>query len=479
MELKFALLAFILLAPIASASGSFITSYSAFKSWMAILTIAAMISIAIASFMYLAGSILKNSKIKERAVDEFAQIVGTIVIAVIIIAVIEFFGSASVTSLAANTIGGNINNICNQLKDDPLTWVNSNTISPTNTICAATSSVYQSVQNGKGGDITLFADYDLMSSYVIIANLTSQMANNLDALYKYEDYLGFLSQFTANTTYCVSAEPVPPLEFATCIIPIAPRAVSASISFKPYVGYSILRSISKPLETQAYLIFEVYLVEMLVIIIFLYAWPYLLAAGIILKASMFTRRAGGMLIGIVIGGLIIFPIIFLMEYAALSNASLGPIGANPSTIPIFAINGLTLNNKQVVYNSNAINFFVFPNATNVVNYYGCYPISGNIYLNELEISGYFNTPSVGLANLLTYTVGGLFGSLPDIPLTVVSCQPQNALKLVFHFANIYGVIGVTGYILPIINILIVIAAVKSISQLMGGDTNLLGLGRFV
>jgi len=475
MELRLALLAILLiLIPLASASGIAITHFSALQNWISILTLAILIGIFIVSFIYFAGSLLNSSSIKEAAINELGQLIGTVIIAVIIIAIVEFFGSASVTALTANTIGGNIMQICQQLSNDQFNLVNSNSInSPTNTICAATNSIYSNIQNGGGSSIgtALFADYDLMASYIIVANLTSQMAQNLDALYHYENYIGFLSTLTPKTTYC---------EPPTCIIPITPRAVSVSVSFTPYKGYTLLREISKSIETEGYMIFEIYLIELLSIITFIYAWPYLLAAGIILKASMFTRRVGGMLIGIVIGGLIIFPIIFLMEYASLNNATLGPIGASPNTIPIFTMNGVLPNGETIVYNSNAINFFVFPNATNIVKYYGCYPYGGNIYLSELGISAYFMIPGVGLYNLLAYGLGGaVTGSLPNIPLTVVSCQPQNALTLIFHFADLYGIIGVTGYILPIINILILFSAIKGISQLMGGDTNLLGLGRLV
>jgi len=480
MELRLALLAIVLmLIPLASASGLTITHFSVLENWISILTLAIIIGIFIVSFIYFAGSLLNNPRIKETAINELGQLIGTVIIAVIVIAIVEFFGSASVTALTANTIGGNITQICQQLSNDQFNLVNSTT-SPTNTICAATNSIYSNIQNGGGSGIgtALFADYDLMASYIIVANLTSQMAQNLDALYHYENYIGFLSTLTPVTTYCESAEPIPPLFEAWCIVPINPRALSVSVSFTPYKGYTILKEISKPIETEAYMIFEIYLIELLSIITFIYAWPYLLAAGIILKASMFTRRVGGMLIGIVIAGLIIFPIIFLMEYAALNNATLGPIGASPNTIPVFTMNGNTLTGHYVVYNSNTINFFVFPNATNIVNYYGCYP--GNIYLSELSISAYFMLPGVGLYNLLAYGIGGaVTGSLPNIPFTVVSCQPQNALTLIFNFADLYGIIGVTGYILPIINILILFSAIKGISQLMGGDTNLLGLGRLV
>jgi len=474
MELRLALLVILLiLIPLASASGLTITHFSTLENWISILTLAILIGIFIVSFIYFAGSLLNNSSIKETAINELGQLIGTIIIAVIIIAIVEFFGSASVTALTANTIGGNIIQICQQLSDDQFNLVNSNNInSPTNTICAATNSIYSNIQNGGSGIGTaLFADYDLMASYIIVANLTSQMAQNLNALYQYENYIGFLSTLTSKTTFCT---PI------TCIIPFIPRASSVGVSFTPYKGYTILKEISKSIETEAYMIFEIYLIELLLIIGFIYAWPYLLAAGIILKASMFTRKVGGMLIGIVIAGLIIFPIIFLMEYASLNNATLGPIGASASTIPVFTMNGKTLNNQPIVYNSNTINFFVFPNATNIVNYYGCYPSGGNIYLSELEISAYYLIPGVGIYNLLAYGIGGaVVGSLPNIPLTVVSCQPQNALALIFNFADLYGIIGVTGYILPVINILILFSAIKGISQLMGGDTNLLGLGRLV
>ncbi|MFP3289542.1 MAG: hypothetical protein RXO35_03915 [Candidatus Micrarchaeota archaeon] len=482
MELRLALLAMVLmLIPLASASGLTITHFSALENWISILTLAILIGIFIVSFIYFAGSLLNNSRIKETAINELGQLIGTVIIAVIIIAIVEFFGSASVTALTTNTVGSNIIQICQQLSNDQFNLVNSAT-SPTNTICAATNSIYSSIQNGGSSSIStaLFADYDLMASYVIVANLTSQMAQNLDALYQYENYIGFLAKLTPVTTFCEAATPAPPLFGAWCIVPTIPRGLSASVSFTPYKGYSILREISKPLEVQAYTIFEIYLIELLLIITFIYVWPYLLAAGIILKASMFTRKVGGMLIGIVIAGLIIFPIIFLMEYVSLNNATLGPIGASPSTIPIFTMNGLSLQGKPIVYNSNTINFFVFPNATNIVNYYGCYPSGGNIYASELGISAYYLIPGVGLYNLLAYGIAGAATlSLPNIPLTVVSCQPQNALTLIFHFADLYGIIGVTGYILTIINILILISAIKGISQLMGGDTNLLGLGRLV
>mgnify|MGYP001626470516 FL=1 len=84
MELKLSIIFFIMLSSLVFASPSFITSYGVFKSWIAILTIAIMFGILIVSITYASGVILNNSKIKEGAVNEFGQLIGTSIIAVII-----------------------------------------------------------------------------------------------------------------------------------------------------------------------------------------------------------------------------------------------------------------------------------------------------------------------------------------------------------------------------------------------------------
>ncbi|MGC8710339.1 MAG: hypothetical protein ACP5RF_01890 [Candidatus Micrarchaeia archaeon] len=481
---------FVAFSTIANASSSLLTSYSTFQNWTPILMLAILISIFIVAMIYFAGSVLNNSKVKARAVEELNQVIGVIIIAVIVIAVITFFGSASVTSIAANSIGNNVQNMCNQLMNNPLNLVNNNkinidvggisysTFTPTNTICTEVNDVYTSISSGNGlSDITGYADYDLMASYVITANLTSQMAQNLEGFYQYEDMIGFLSTLTPVTTFCVADEATP-LTGWLCIIPFNPRLTSISLSYTPYAGYAMLKSITKPVEVEAYLAFDVYLIELLIILTFLFAWPYLLAAGIILKSSIYTRRAGGTLIAIVIAALIIFPIIFLMEYASLNGggANLIPIGANSNSIPILSMPGKNINTgAQVVYNSNDINFYVFPNVSNVINYYGCWPFGG-LYVEELKDSAFFAIPAAGAIDFIFGFIGGIVGSLPYMP---TACTQDNALALVFHLTDLYGIIGVTGYILPVLNILILITAIKGLSSLLGGDTNLAGLGNLV
>jgi hypothetical protein len=464
-------------ATLANASSGLLTSYNVFQDWLPILMLAILISIFIVAILYFAGSILNNSKVKARATEELGQVIGTIIIAVIIITVISFFGSASITSITTNAIGNNVQNMCSQLLNNPLNLVKSNAM-PTNTICTDVNNVYTSINSGSGlSDITGYADYDLMASYVITANLTSQMAQNLEGFYQYEDMIGFLTTLTSVTTYCEAVEATP-LTAWLCIIPFNPRLTSISLSYTPYAGYAMLRSITKPIEVEAYMAFDMYLIEMLIILTFLFAWPYLLAAGIILKSSIYTRRVGGTLIAIVIAALIIFPIIFLIEYASLNGggANLIPIGANSNSIPILNMSGKTLTGAQIVYNSNDINFYVFPNVTNVINYYGCWPIGGNIYAEELKDSAFFAVPFLGAFNFIFGLVGGIVGQLPAMP---TSCTPDNALALVFHLTDLYGIIGVTGFILPVLNILILISAIKGLSSLLGGDTNLAGLGNLV
>ena len=78
--------------------------------------------------------------------------------------------------------------------------------------------------------------------------------------------------------------------------------------------------------------FYLFIMQLLIILVLLFAWPYLLAAGIILRSTFLTRRLGGLLIAIVVASLLVFPLMFLLEYSALSNPSIAsPIGAN--TLP--------------------------------------------------------------------------------------------------------------------------------------------------
>ena len=234
---------------------------------------------------------------------------------------------------------------------------------------------------------------------------------------------------------------------------------------------------------------------MIAIIFFMYAWPYVLAAGIILRASFLTRRVGGLVIAITIAFFLIYPMLFLIEYAALSNTHSSPIGTN--AIPALSLNGLEIAstpeqvcpasgscyvdcqfvnecnggiapllgqqenlqykyvyeptcgadpstfqdlnslppdasvcvpqvdsfykptyNKVVSYGTNSIDFYVFPRADWVMNYYSCW--TGDMITTDLKTAGIYLIPGVGLY----YQLIGTFGSSSISPQNWQIAVPQ-------------------------------------------------------
>ncbi len=127
----------------------------------------------------------------------------------------------------------------------------------------------------------------------------------------------------------------------------------------PYAGYSAISDMMKSTQLESVLAFYVMLIQLQMIQLFLAIWPYLLAAGIILRSTFFTRGAGGLMMGIALSAVLIFPIMYGMEYSAFSSGyiggtsstSIGPIGAsNLPTMPLYELN----NGARTVYGINAL-----------------------------------------------------------------------------------------------------------------------------
>ncbi len=53
---------------------------------------------------------------------------------------------------------------------------------------------------------------------------------------------------------------------------------------------------------------------------------------------------------------------------------------------------------------------------------------------------------------------------------------MNSLLAILH---VYGIDSVIGFILPILNLLIIITSIMGLSSLFGGNTSLLGLSRLL
>jgi hypothetical protein len=154
-----------------------------------------------------------------------------------------------------------------------------------------------------------------------------------------------------------------------------------------------------------------------------------------------------------------------------------------------------------------INFFVTPNMQQIAEANNCWPkvsTAGSVVaLLNPATAGFGASTLLGvgassplataetadifyLLNPLT-NVGSAIGQLVSAGVTLSSgtfflpayCPSQGALATNLEMLNAYGIIGVTSYFLPIINLIITLSAIIGMSGLMGGDTTLEGLSRFV
>ena len=178
----------------AAAAPSYISNYSVFQSWLPIVFIAVLFGIAISAVYYVIGAFLNNNKIKSNAIGELGQTIGTAVIAIIIIGVFALVGTGQlslVPLLSPNSIS---TGVCSQLASSSLAMLNShgssqpagdsNTANAIPTTTNAVCSGIASLANGQtGADLTPSIDYGLFYSYAILANVTDQAANNLNAFY--------------------------------------------------------------------------------------------------------------------------------------------------------------------------------------------------------------------------------------------------------------------------------------------------------
>ena len=483
------------------------SSINVFFNWIPVIIIGIFVSAMIPIVMYALATLINNGRLKQMAIGEFSQVVGTAVIIVIIISALNLYGSAIYQSDAQ--LAQSVSNICSsaQLGSSPLDLTNSllqvpgaSNPGPTATIC---SGIINPASSGSS-DITTNIDYGLAATYAIAANITSQSAININALNVFEDWYGTLSALVVTESVCYPAT----CAASPAIAPAGPAAFNATYSYSPFNLYGKIRGGTLFIGAEAQLVTYLGIVELIAIIIMLFGWPYLLAAGIILRSSFITRRAGGLILSVVIVGLFLYPMLTLFEYAALTNANnpLSPIGipptiqgANPynsmllTGLPIQISSTATTSPSGEVtvvgqgpidYDSQFINFYVYPRLDYILNYNGCWPPGGSVTLGEAEVAGSYLVPGVGLILAAKDFLSTLptFGGIPSPGLTFLggfSCTPENILTSIFNISNLYGIIFVSSVLLNIMNLLILLSSIKGISSLLGGDTSLLGLGRLL
>lgn len=475
------ILSLLLFSGLAYAQGaySYTTNVSVFSYWLPIVIIAVFIGVAISLGYYMVATLLNNSRLKQNALAEFYQVLGTVGVLVIIIMILNAYGTGIYQGDA--TLSAAATAICttSQLGSSPLLLTNSGVAGPTENIC----SQIIDVQSTGSSDITTNIDYGLAATYVLMANVTSQAAVNLNALNVLENYYSTLATVNPTESVCWPE---------SCIASPAGQAFSATYSYLPFWFYGKIRGGTLYIGTEAQIAFYMGVLQMVIIIIMLFGWPYLLAAGLVLRASFFTRKAGGLMLAIVLVGMVLYPMLNAFEYSAMANANspLVPIGAN--TVTSTTYNAMTLVGtpttttgtaaaNTITYGVSNFNFYVYPRLDYILNYDGCWPPGGSVLLGETQVAGGYVIPGIGLYLALKDFIGSFVNAViePSSPTYGFNCTPANLFEAIVNIADLYGMVFTSSVLVYILNILMLLSAIKGISSMLGGDTSLLGIGRLL
>lgn len=573
MNRKLALIAaaILILVPIGTVSAQyFISTYSSFTGWISIILLGVLVSLMLVGIYYMIGAVLGNQKVKTSALSMFVDVLGTIVIVVIVLFTLNYFGTT--LSLAQFVPPQRMLTLCNQVgygstnSGPPVYFLNANSLTLTNwdgsaqlpepahVIC---NDIIAPQANGNG-DITTNIDYGLASTYMIVDNLTNQTGGELDGLYYFENLIYFLRNYVVVYQLC---DPI------TCAAPIpspTPEsqgdfAFATRVSFSYFNGYVLGRLITPYVTAEIDLMFYLYTIQLIGIIMILLLWPYMLAAGLLLRSFPWTRRMGGLLIATVIVGLLIYPAVYLFQYNALHNLTpLSPIGASSGSAGLSSpsVDALTLCGRSIQYQGfdwpgaseqlygttlagvwcyttassltandifrnnipagytgplsvnacaagtqpsatqncfikRSYNFYVFPSDADVINLDTYYPNPnigpnpGSSILNtEMSLSA---QDIMGKGVDAFWHIFGLFGALGNananintaFPSFPVPIGPKNIMTTYLSLEDLYGYLAVPGYLIPILDILILMSAITGLSSILGGETQILGISRFI
>jgi len=474
---------------------------------------ALLVDAAIVSIWYIAGAILNNNKVKGSAKGELEQFFGTALMLAIITGVVLIFGfvySASTTSvnLPSGSTPGTI--IGQQFMSDicQSTLTNSQydfIATLTAPICINVIEVNLAGKPGKPSDPTLYADLPLATTGVIYADLAQQVADNLNSAFIVDSYLQFLTGLKPNAALCFEVPDTP-----SCLFPTPGTSnflIKVLVTGAPLAGLNLITQSMGTFSTITYVSLVIFVVQLIFILIFLYTWPYLMFFGFVLRATPFTRKVGGLLIAIAIGGILFYPTIVSMEYLASYNTSY--------TSGFYQNNVAFCNNGQYTYNEN---FFQLPSIQGIAQDCNSWPTLGLLPTEALDtiivslptyvaftfIDGFINALGQIFYDIFTanfnfggwiqdiingaqqglsgpYSYQNMFAYLNmfGLPSGGPNTPTSGAEGMLFGILQEYGIIGVSSYFLPILNLLITLSAIRGLSGVLGGDTSMAGLSRLI
>ena len=461
-----------------------VPSFPAAKANLMPLVLAAlMLDGVIVSLWYIFGTILNNSTVKASARGEFYQLIGTAILIAIILSLLVvfsqfFFSTLNGTALMSNSTLGTM---CSNIEGtSQLNLLQSGGLM--GTICPYIT--------GRSDSLTYEMGYPLAATAVVIANLTNQTAMNLNSFFVEDSYLGFLSTFSPMFNICISGE----VDVPWCLVPLPepPPAFDISFTFTPLAGFNLIYRGFAALGVLITTAYESFILQLTFITMFLYIWPSLLFIGLVLRATFFTRKIGGLFIAVAIGAILFYPVVFSLQYLVLGRG-LGNVPgfgnvllAAPNTIAtIYGFNSITSNSLTAIPGYTP-NFYVEPQFNQIANNVGCWPngdstvpSTGALGAEATDVAEMW-IPGLSLFSLISSLYGSFVTSsqIPTLPVTY-SCSPQSAEGVLFAFLNAYGIFGITAYLLPVLDILITMSAIIGLSGLLGGDTELAGLSRLI
>ncbi len=474
-----------------------ITSYSSVKSaLMPLVGLALLIDAVLVGAWYMIGSLLNNNTVKAAARSEGYQLIGTGIMVMAMLALLlvvgyMFFSVAnSYTLLNTSTITGLCNGLHANSNLDALSSSTSLLISSGSFpgLCSIAGQAQSSSPS-----FTSMIDYPLAATGVVLANLTNQTATQLNDAFLVDGWLGFLSTMSPNINLCIAPGELIPIQ---CLIPVVPPLLTMKFSITPFAGLKMIYDGFGALGTLMITAVESFMAQLTITAIFLYAWPFLLFGGIILRAVFLTRRLGGLLIAFAVGGILFYPALFSIEYLALGNGLAGLMGYNSqqssapytfaanSTPAAYGFNDIFTSNLTFIPASAdpsnetpyLTNFYSLPSMSTVAQHDGCWPYQGKLTDAELAVIGYFLLPGTQVIAIIR---GASPNSVPSFLDAPIDCSRDQSLNLLYDFVRIYGVDGIAAYFLPLINLLVVLTGIIGLSGVLGGDTALAGLSRLV
>lgn len=495
-------------------------------SLLPLVFVAMLLDSAIVSVWYVLGVFLNNAHVKSSALTEFYQVGGTALLTAIIIGLLASYSSSffsimgSTQLLNPTTVSALCQNIMHTSQLDMLKSDGVVLSGPSPSSSAPSTSFVgfcNMVDPTKLDSVTAMINYPLAVTGVINANLTNQTAANLDSSFVFDAFLGFLTKLSPFVRLCVAM--TPPALVCQPFATIPQPSFDLNVSFTPYSGYSYIYGSMIAFGTMLTNAFTVLVAVLVSDMILVLAWPYLIFIGLVLRSTPFTRGVGGFIIAVAIGVVLFYPLTYAMEYLALGGGggtavqsgagtygynSITTIPGSTITCPANTLDTPTCSSGTPMCSAAdysptcsgggtpscqfpsspascnyTVNFFAEPSVEMVVKHYKCWPSAG-LNIAEMEDITFMMIPFYSVAAPLISLIsnGQQPNFAPDMHLPA-ACASGNAFKTLTAVLQAYGLIGITTYLLPIINFIITMSAILGVSGLLGGDTSLAGLAKFL